>query len=498
MVQSRKRKTAHPGIAKCQSGILGFDEITNGGLPRGRPTLVCGGPGCGKTLLGITFLVRGILDYDEPGVLVSFEETEEELTENVTSLGFDLQKLVTQQKLVIDYVQIDRSEIQESGDFNLEGLFVRLGHAIDSIGAKRVVLDTIESLFFGFSNEAILRAELRRLFRWLKEKGVTAVITAERGAATLTRHGLEEYVSDCVIFLDHRVDSLIATRRLRVVKYRGSSHGPDEYPFLITERGISVLPISSLGFDYDVSTGYVSSGIEGLDRILAGKGFYRGSSVLVSGTAGTGKTSLVAQAVAAACARGESCLYFAFEEASSQIVRNMRSIGIDLEGGIKSGLLHFSASRPSAYGLEMHLSTIHRLTEELKPRVVVVDPVTNLGSIAPIREIKSMLTRMIDYFKMNHITAFFTSLTEGGQHEELSDVGVSSLMDTWLVLRTIETDGMRDRILYVVKSRGMDHAMRTSPYQLTDHGVRVTADSGAGRRRGSKEEQKGGHGDGSS
>jgi circadian clock protein KaiC len=487
MAQNSKRKNTHPGIVKCPTGIPGFDEVTNGGLPRGRTTLIYGGPGCGKTLLGVTFLVRGAVDYGEPGVLIAFEETEEELTSNVTSLGFDLKKLVAQKKLAIDHILIDPSESKESGDFNLEGLFIRLGHAIDSVGAKRIVLDTIESLFSGFDNELVLRAELRRLFHWLKEKGVTAVITAERGDATLTRHGLEEYVSDCVILLDHRINSLIATRRLRVVKYRGSSHGPDEYPFLISEQGISVLPITSLGFDYDVSTEYISSGITGFDKILAGKGFYRGSSILVSGTAGTGKTSIVAQAVAAACARGESCLYFAFEEASSQIVRNMQSIGIDLERGIKSGMLHFSASRPSAYGLEMHLSTIHRLTEELKPRIVVVDPVTNLGSIAPISEIKSMLTRLIDYFKMNHITALFTSLTEGGQHEELSDVGVSSLMDTWLVLRTIETDGARNRVLYVVKSRGIPHSMRTSRYQLTNRGVIVTDDSRPGRSRGNKE-----------
>ncbi len=488
MAQTKKRKNSNLGIGKCPTGIPGLDEVTNGGLPRGRPTLVCGGPGCGKTLLAITFLVRGALDYGEPGALITFEETEQELTNNVASLGFNLKKLVTQKKLSIDHIQIDRSEIKESGDFNLEGLFVRLGHAIDSIDAKRVVLDTIESLFSGFSNELALRAELRRLFHWLKDKGVTAVITAERGLSTLTRHGLEEYVSDCVILLDHRVDSLIATRRLRVVKYRGSSHGPDEYPFLISDRGISVLPISSLEINYDVSTEYLSSGIAGLDKILAGRGFYRGSSILISGTAGTGKTSVVAQAVAAACARGESCVYFAFEESANQIIRNMYSIGIDLERSIKDGLLHFSASRPSIYGLEMHLSTIHRLTDEIKPSVVVVDPVTNLGSIAPISEIKSMLTRLIDYFKMNHITAFFTSLTEGGQHEELSDVGVSSLMDTWLVLRTIETDGVRNRVLYVVKSRGIPHSMRTFRYQITNQGVRVTDNSRPGRGTGSKVE----------
>jgi circadian clock protein KaiC len=406
------------GIEKAPTGIPGFDEITNGGLPEGRPTLVCGGPGCGKTLFGITFLVRGALDYGQPGALITFEETEIELTKNVVSLGFDLNKLVAQKKLAIDHIHIDRNELQEMGDFSLAGLFVRIGYAIDSVKAKRVVLDTLESLFSGISNESILRAELRRLFSWLKDKGVTAVITAERGVDTMTRFGLEEYVSDCVILLENRVDSKIATRLLRVVKYRGSSHGFNEYPFLISEQGISVLPITSLGLDYEISKEYITSGITGLDKLLASKGFFRGSSILISGTAGTGKTSMVAQAIAAACARGESCIYFAFEEAASQIVRNMQSIGIDLEHFIKGGLLHFSALRPSTRGLEMHLNAIHRLTEEIKPSVVVIDPVTNLGSIASISEIKSMLTRLIDYFKMNHITAFFTSLTGGGQHEE--------------------------------------------------------------------------------
>lgn len=468
-------KQASPSVAKCPTGITGLDEIMNGGVPRGRITLICGGPGCGKTLFGVTFLVRGAVDHAEPGVLMSFEETERELGDNVVSLGFDLKQLISQKKLFIDHVSIERSDIQESGGYSLEGLFVRLEHAIEAVGAKRVVLDGIEALFSSFSNEAILRSEFRRLLRWLKNKGVTTVITAERGAITLTRHGLEEYISDCVILLEHQVTFLIATRRLRVVKYRGTSHGPDEYPFLITERGILVFPITSVGLNYDVSTERISSGIGGLDAMLGGgKGFYRGTSILVSGTSGTGKTSLVAHAIAAACSRGETCVYFA-EESPDQIIRNMRSIGLDLEPFIKGGLLVFSASRPSLNGLEMHLNTALRVTAETRPSIVVVDPITSLTAIASASEIKSMLTRLVDYFKMSNITAFFTSLTEGGHHEEVSDAGVSSIMDTWLVLQTVESGGVRGRVLYVVKSRGMAHSVRLFPYRLTNKGLRVAA-----------------------
>ncbi len=407
--------------------------------------------------------------------MASFEETEAELTENVTSLGFDLKKLVAQKKLAIEHFYIQRNQFQESGDFNLDGIFIRLENAIDSVGAKRVVLDSIEALFTGFTNESTLRAELRRLFRWLKDKGVTTVITAERGVTTLTRQGLEEYLSDCVILLEHQVNSLIATRRLRVIKYRGTSHGSDEYPFLISAEGISVLPITSVGLDYDVSKEYLSSGIDGLDRVLGDKGFYRGSSVLISGTAGSGKTSFMSQIVATACARGESCLYFAFEEPVNQIVRNVRSIGINLDPYIKRGNLHFSALRPSVHGLEMHLSTMHRLTENIKPTIVVIDPMSNLGPAAAGSEIKSMLIRLIDFFKMNHITAFFTSLTQGGSYDELTDVGISSLMDTWIVLQTIQTEGVRGRVLYIAKSRGMSHSMQMFPYELTNQGIKLIA-----------------------
>ena len=422
-------------LPKAPTGIQGLDELTRGGLPRGRPTLVCGSAGCGKTVLGIEFLVRGATQFDEPGVLMAFEETAEELTENVRSLGFDLDELVRQKKLALDYVRIERSEIEETGEYDLEGLFVRLGHAIDSIGAKRVVLDTIEALFAGLSNTAILRAELRRLFRWLKQKGVTAIITGERGDGTLTRHGLEEYVSDCVIVLDHRITEQISTRRLRIVKYRGSRHVSDECPFLIDDNGISVLPITSLDLRHPVSTERISSGVARLDAMLGGGGYYRGTSVLVSGTAGTGKTSVAAQFVDAACRRDERVLYMAFEESEGQFIRNMRSIGFDLEPWVQRGLLRFEAARPTLYGLEMHLATMHKQIVEFQPRVVIMDPLTNFTSVGTATEARSMLMRLIDLLKSRQITAMFTSLTAGGDVLEQSEVGVSSLMDTWLLLR---------------------------------------------------------------
>jgi len=459
------------GLQKCQTGIRGLDDITDGGLPEGRPTLVCGSAGCGKTLFAIEFLVRGADQYNEPGVFISFEESSEELAQNVASLGFDLKDLEARKKINIDQVRIERSEIEETGEYDLEGLFIRLNHAIDSIGAKRVVLDTIESLFGGLSNEGILRAELRRLFRFLKEKGVTAIITGERGEKMLTRHGLEEYVSDCVILLDNRVEGQISTRRLRIVKYRGSSHGTNEYPFLIDEMGISVLPITSIGLQHGVSTERISSGITRLDAMMGGEGYYRGSSILISGTAGTGKTSIAAHFANAACSRGEKCLYFAFEEAPSQITRNMRSIGIDLDPWMEQGLLDIYAVRPTIYGLEMHLVKMYKMVREFKPKVVIIDPVTNLIAIGSDTEVKSMLSRLIDFLKANQITALFTNLSHSGGGLEQTEFGISSLMDTWLLLRDIELGGERNRGLYILKSRGMAHSNQIREFLLTDKGI---------------------------
>ncbi|NJD53343.1 MAG: circadian clock protein KaiC [Candidatus Methanoperedens sp.] len=458
-------------LPKCQTGIRGLDEITDGGLPKGRPSLVCGSAGCGKTLLAMEFLVRGAVQYNEPGIFMSFEESPEELAQNVASLGFDLNDLAARKKIYLDHVRIERSEIEETGEYDLEGLFIRLNYAIDSIGAKRVVLDTIESLYGGLSNEGILRAELRRLFRWLKEKGVTAIVTGERGEGTLTRHGLEEYVSDCVILLDNRVEGQITTRRLRVVKYRGSVHGTNEYPFLIDEKGISVLPITSIGLQHDVSTERISSGIPRLDTMLAGKGYYRGSSILISGTAGTGKTSAAVSFVDAACKRSERCLYFAFEEAPNQIIRNMRSIGIDLEPWIKKGLLEIYAVRPTIYGLEMHLVKMAKMIDEFKPGVVVIDPITNLIAIGSENEVKSMLARLVDYLKGKQVTALFTNLSHAGVSLEMAEFGISSLMDTWVLLRDIEIGGERNRGLYILKSRGMAHSNQIREFLLTDKGI---------------------------
>jgi circadian clock protein KaiC len=466
-------KSRVSSLPKTPTGIQGLDEITFGGLPRGRPTLVCGSAGCGKTLLAMEFLVHGATEFNEPGVFIAFEESEEDLRKNVASLGFDLQDLSDRKKLLIDYVYIERSEIEEAGEYDLEGLFVRLGYAIDSIGAKRVVLDTIEAIFGSLPNPSILRAELRRLFRWLKEKGVTAIVTGERGDGTLTRQGLEEYVSDCVILLDHRTREQISTRRLQIIKYRGSTHGTNEYPFLIDETGISVLPITSIGLQHKASLDRVSSGVPGLDTMLGGKGYFRGTSILVSGTAGTGKSSLAAHFVDAACRRGERCMYFTTEESPDLIVRNMRSIGIDLAPWVKKGLLSFDATRPTFHGLEMHLLRMHKLTTSAKARIVVVDPITSYISLGDSLEVKSMLTRLSDFFKAHQITGFFTSLTEAGNALEQSEVGISSLMDTWILLRSLESNGERNRGIWVLKSRGMPHSNQIREFVLTDHGIEL-------------------------
>jgi circadian clock protein KaiC len=460
-------------LIKVPTGIAGFDEITGGGLPAGRPTLICGSAGCGKSLMATEFLVRGAMKYGEPGVLMTFEETEADIRKNVSSLGFSIARMVADKQLVVDHVSIDRHEIEENGEYDLEGLFIRLAHAIDTIGAKRVVLDTIESLFSGLTNQSILRAEMRRLFKWLKDRKITAVITAERGEGSLTRHGLEEYVSDCVVLLDHRVIGQVSTRRLRVVKYRGSTHGANEYPFLIDTNGMSVLPLSSASMDYKVSNLRISTGVPELDVMLGGKGFYRGSTVMLSGTSGTGKSSVAACLAHATCGRGERCMYFSFEESEAQILRNMKSIGMDLAPHVARGLLQFHGSRPTVHGLEMHLVKLHRLIDEFKPSVVILDPVTNLASAGNVNDSNSMLIRLIDFLRKKGITAFFISLTSGGKTAESTDEGMSSIVDTWLLLSDLEAGGERNRGMYVLKSRGMPHSNQVREFLITSQGVRL-------------------------
>ena len=472
MTRKTQQKTSI-ALEKCRTGISGFDEITGGGLPKGRPTLVCGGAGSGKTLFAMEFLLNGATQYNEPGIFISFEENERELTENVASLGWDLEALSREKKIFLDHVYIERSEIEETGEFNLEGLFIRIESALSAVNAKRIAVDSMEALFSGFSDEMSLRAEIRRLFRWLKEKGLTAVITGEQGKGSFTRHGLEEYISDCVVFLDNRMNDQVATRRIRVVKYRGTSHGANEYPFLITEKGFSVLPITSLNLDYSVSTERIPTGVERLDTMLGGQGFFRGSSILVSGTAGTGKSSLAARFAAAACNRGEQALYFSFEESPQQIMRNMGSIGIDLRSPAENGLLHFRSVRASSFGMEIHLSMMVKAMNDINPTVVAIDPISNLSSVGDEKEVKETLTRLIDYMKMKGITSFFTDLTFGGNALEKTQNAISSLMDTWILLKDIELNGERNRGMYVLKSRGMAHSNQIREFLITNDGLQL-------------------------
>jgi circadian clock protein KaiC len=468
------RPAGLPPLPKCPTGIAGFDEITGGGLPRGRPSLLCGAAGCGKTLFSMEFLVRGAMHYDEPGVFIAFEETAEDLRANVASLGFDLESLIAQKKLVVDYVQFDPAESAEAGEYDLEGLFIRLALAIDSIGAKRVVIDTLEVLFAGLNDQATLRAELRRLFQWLKERRVTAIITGERGADSLTRHGIEEYVSDCVVLLDHRVTEQISTRRLRIVKYRGSRHGTNEYPFLISEDGFFVMPITSLSLGHAISHQRISSGVPRLDTMLGGAGYFRGSSVLISGTAGSGKSILAAMFADACCARGERCLYFAFEESPAQIIRNMASVGLNLQRWLDKGLLRIIATRSFMQGLEMHLSSIHKQVDLFRPAAVIIDPITNFTNVGSAMEVEATLSRLIDYLKKELITSVFLSLTASDVASEQSSVGVSSVMDTWILLRNLELNGERNRGLYVLKSRGMGHSNQIREFRITAHGLELS------------------------
>jgi len=482
---ARRAKTAdlpaapRPQLPKSQTGIEGFDSITFGGIPTGRPTLLCGGPGCGKTLFALTCLVNGATKFNEPGVLMTFEEKREEIAANAASLGFEIDKLIADGKLAVDHVHVERSEIEEAGEYDLEGLFVRLDHAINSVKAKRVVLDTLEALFSGLSNTAILRAELRRLFAWLKERGVTAIITAERGEGQLTRHGMEEYVSDCVILLDVVSFEQVVTRRLRVVKYRGSAHGTNEYPFLIDDEGISVLPITSAGLTHKVLEGVVSSGVPSLDDMLDLGGFHRGSSILFSGGSGTGKTTFAASFAAGAAARGEKCLYFAFEESPEQIIRNMRSTGLDLAQHVEAGLLRFEASRPSTYGYEMHLARMNRDMDAFDPEVVVVDPLSAFRGTNS--EIHGTLMRMVDMLKTRGVTAVFTRLTSSQELHSGMDQGISSLIDAWVLLADLEVAGQRTRGVYLMKARGMSHSHEVRQYKMTKAGLRVLRGAFEGR-----------------
>lgn len=473
--QKALQQEANFKFPKTPTGVEGLDEITEGGFPKGRPTLICGGAGCGKTLLSMQFLIKGITEFDEPGVFMSFEEPSNDLSLNVRSLGFDLEKLKAEKKLVVDHVRVERSEIEEAGEYDLDGLFVRLGYAIDTVKAKRVVLDTLESLFSGLDNQAILRAELRRLFHWLKDRGVTAVITGERGEATLTRQGLEEYVSDCVIMLDHRVIEQVSTRRLRIIKYRGSTHGTNEYPFLIDEDGISVLPITSLKLDNEVSSDIISTGVPGLNEMFDKGGIYRGSNILVSGTAGTAKTTVAAYFANEQCLKKEKTVYFAFEESPQQLVRNMKSIGIDLDKHIKNGYLEIHSSRPSLNGLELHLLTLRKMIKEFKPTTVIIDPISNLISVGSMHEVRSMLVRLIDMLKLNNITALFTSLNKqtDDMRPDLAEESVSSLVDTWITVRDMEGIGERNRGIFIIKSRGMGHSNQVREFLITKQGIQL-------------------------
>jgi circadian clock protein KaiC len=471
--KARAKVGSLPTIGKSPTGIRGLDEVTQGGLPEGRPTLLCGSAGCGKTLFGMTFLYNGAVEYNEPGAFLAFEEQPEDLIKNVGSLNYDIEKLIAEKKLAIDHVQLDRTQIAESGEYDLEGLFIRLGFAIDSIGAKRVVVDTIETLFSGLENEQVLRSELRRLFEWLKARGVTAIITGERGEGTLTRYGLEEYVADCVILLDNRIHDQLSTRRLRIVKYRGSAHGTNEYPFIIDEQGITVMPITSSGLAHEASIERLPSGIPDLDQMLEGKGYYKGSSILVSGMAGSGKSTVAAHFADATCAAGYRCIYFAMEESPAQVVRNMRSVGIDLQKWVDKKLLRFNARRPSLFGLETHLATMYRDVNDFEPVAVVVDPMSALLNAGVTDDVHSMVLRLVDFLKSGGVTALFTNLGGVSGENATTEIQISSLMDVWLLLYNRESNGEHNRQLYLLKSRGMAHSNQVCEFILSSDGIKL-------------------------
>jgi circadian clock protein KaiC len=463
-------------VKKALTGIKGLDEITGGGLPQNRPTLVCGGPGCGKTLLSMEFIVNGITHFGENGVYITFDESLKDLMENVASIGFDIKGMIEQHSLAVTEIVLPSQNVVEAGDYDLNGLFARIGYAIDTVKAKRVVIDGIETIFSFFSNDSVIRLELKRLFRWLKEKEVTSIITCERGEGErlVSRHGIEEYVSDCVILLDQRIKEQSAIRRLHILKYRGSLHGSNEYPFLVTDKGISILPITSMQLNYAVSNERISSGVPGVDMMLTGKGYFKGSTILISGTAGTGKSSLAAHFAASVCDSGQRCIYFAFEESADQIIRNMRSIGLDLSPHVEQGLLKFHAMRPTQYGIEMHLLIMQNLIMSFQPSAVVIDPISNLISVAVIADIKLMFMRLLDTLKTSGITTLSTNLTSGGKYFESTEIGLSSAMDTWIVMKNREKKHRRERCIEIIKSRGMAHTSKIHTFEITGTGIELS------------------------
>jgi circadian clock protein KaiC len=456
-------------LPKSPTGIDGFDEITGGGLPTGRPSLVCGPPGTGKSIFAMQFLVNGVTRYGEPGVFLTFEESREELVANVRSFGFGVDRLEREGRLLVDALPLEPQTV-ETGEFDLEALIVRLAWAVDQVGAKRVAVDNVEALFTAFSRPALVRAEVRRLFRWLKDHELTAVITGERGEDMVTRHGMQEYLSDCVVVLDHRIVQDVATRRMRVLKYRGAMHGRNEYPFLIGADGLEVLPITSIGLRQPVSSDRISTGVVGLDEMLGGEGVFRGSGVLISGTSGTGKTTIASCFADAACRRGEVVLYFSFEESQAEIERNLASVGLDMAHWVERGLLHFHCERPTTRGLEDHLALMQQLTRELAPTLVVIDPVSSLARGASPFDVSSMLLRQIYYLKATGITAVMTVLNEEtGLQQPIQSI--SSLVDTWLHVDIMESFEERNRGLYVRKARGMAHSNQIREFLLSDQGV---------------------------
>ena len=460
-------------LPKSLTGIQGLDDITYGGIPQNRPTLLVGSIGTGKTIFAMEYIINGITMFNEPGVFMTFEEQTDELQINVTSMGYNLSKLIADNKIYLEHLHIDHREIQATGKYDIEGLFIRIEMAIEKVKAKRIVLDALDTLFIGLDSQ-ILRSEIKRLFFWLKEKKVTAIITSEVGDIFLTRLGFEEVVADCVIELNNRLNNQISTRRLRIVKYRGSYHSTNEYPFMIDHKGITIFPIISEAPQIIVSNERISSGIKQIDEMLDGRGFYVGSSILVSGSAGTGKSSIAASFIKDVCEKKGTALYCAFEEAPNQIKRNMASIGIFLEPYEKSGNLHFYYSRPTLQTLELHFIAIKKLIKQINPSVVILDPITNLMIENINSDIRTMLTRFVDYLKMEQITVLLTAtLTVSSLELIQSNEGISSMVDTCIMIQEKNIIDSRRRTLYIMKSRGICNSKKEVEFIITSEGISI-------------------------
>ena len=455
------------------TGVKGLDDVLGGGIPQGHAMLLVGKPGTGKSILSMEYLLHGIELHKENGVYISFEESEKQIISNAASFGWKFEEMVKKNKLAISYIDMQPEQMRTVGDYDLSALILRVKGAIKKVNARRVVIDGINNLLSTFDDERIIRSDLLRLIREIKEVNATIFITGERGHDSWSKMGFEEYLADGLMHLDNRTDGNYQTREIQVVKCRGINHYTGKSPFIINSEGMSIRPLITADFDYKVLKSRVSTGIADIDNMLGGKGLYRGSTVYITGPSGAGKTSISSSFANGACSRGERALFLAFEESSDQIIRNMKSIGLSLDKWVNEKLLYFYTARATTNSLEGHLDNIMTMVREVEPTCVVLDPISAFRPIANENETKLMLIRLNDYLRARKITTVFTALSSDGEYSEHADVQLSSIADTWIVVRIMDYKGERNNVMQLMKSRGMSHSRQMKEMYFTGNGLKL-------------------------